>query len=69
MFAISNDELELLPSVNNGDLVVCYCGEPHPITVKDPVGYIKCGNKLFLVAMNGKLLGEHELHSSSRVTE
>ena len=60
MFSISNEELSKLPDAKKGMMIRCReCGGEHPLRSDDDfLMYIKCGDKTFLRAINGKLL-EH----------
>ncbi len=61
-FAIGNDELDLKPKA--GKTVVCKnCGKVHKIEfgtvngkINKRLGFTKCGEKLFMVTLEGKLL-------------
>jgi hypothetical protein len=66
MFAIGNNELELLPPLKAGQRIVCpaKCGKRH--TVKNGknedgsectvLQFVSCGKKAYLVGIDGKRL-------------
>jgi hypothetical protein len=57
---VGNDELEELPELLAGQLIVCKrCGKKHRVIDGEPAGIIqgvRCGSKLFVVGIKGRLL-------------
>lgn len=69
MFAIGNNELNNCPPVPEDGMTVCpACRELHPIEYSERInsdgtrepskmlGYVKCGEKCYLVSLDGKTL-------------
>ncbi|TXH41514.1 MAG: hypothetical protein E6Q97_37575 [Desulfurellales bacterium] len=59
--AVSGDMLG--PQINDGDYTICArCGSRHPVQLKGngalSVAYIKCGDDVFLVGIQGRYIVE-----------
>lgn len=64
MFSISNEELQNLPSVIEGQKIKCHiCGKRHKLSSSKnqdgsnaSIMYFTCGSKKYLASVDGKLI-------------